>query len=115
MPILQISVFLVGTFCKREHQQGNITLFSMENKNAELFKAASNSMHCQYGHVGTQSDKLCVPIVVEHCCPTGLVSPEYIILINYTRYPLNLNDLQESAPSRGHVASCAGPDFYKAS
>lgn len=72
-------------------------------------------MPCQYGYVGTLSNTLRVPIVVEHCCPTGLVSPEYIILINYTRSPLNLNDLQKSVPSLGHVTSCAGPDFYKAS
>lgn len=55
------------------------------------------------------------PLAVQHCCPTGLVFPGYIILINYTRSPLNLNDLQRSVPSPRHVTSCAGLDFYKAS
>lgn len=63
------------------------------------------SVPCQYGCVGTWSNTRGVPIFVEHCCPTDLVSPEYIILINYTRSPLDLNDLQKTVPSPGHVTS----------
>lgn len=50
-------------------------------------------------------------IIAEQRCPTVLVSPEYIIVINYTRFPLNLNDLQKSAQSPGHVTSCTVPRF----
>lgn len=57
--------------------------------------------------------------VSRHRCQTLLSNrpfpPEYIILINYTRSPLNLNDLQRSVPSPSHVTSCAVPDFYRAS
>lgn len=63
----------------------------------ELFRAASSSVLCSYRYVGTQSNILRVAIVVEHCCPTGPFLPEYIILIDYTTSPLNLNDLQKES------------------
>lgn len=66
---------------------------------------------CQYGYLGVQSNMLHVPIFVEHCCPTGLVSPEYIILINYIRSPLNLNDLQKSVPKSWSCDFLYGPRF----
>lgn len=82
-----------------------------QRNNGELCRAL------QYGwiaNVGTWSNMVGVPIVVEHCCPTALVSTEYIILINYISSLLHLNDLQKCVPSSGHVTPCSGPDFYEA-
>lgn len=50
-------------------------------------------------------------IVVEHCCPTGLFPPEYIILINYTGSPLNLNDLQKERTKSWSCDFLCGPRF----